>query len=111
MVRIGKAIVGAFRSEDATVHTIDIQPEEWFVGEVGNKESLESFAREVIRESGLVDYLVNNPLPIMKGINECSYEDFMYEQRVGVAAPFYQTKLLMPAFSEEAVVVNISSSG
>lgn len=34
----------------------------------------------------------------------------MYAQRVGVAAPFYLTKLLMPAFFEEAAVVNISSS-
>lgn len=107
---IGKAIVEAFRREGATVHTIDIKPGEWFVGDVGDKECLETFAREVIRKSGQVDYLVNNALPIMKGINECSYEEFMYAQRVGVAAPFYLTKLLMPVFSGEAAVVNISSS-
>lgn len=107
---IGKAIAEAFRREGATVHIIDIHPGEWFVGDVSDKECLETFAREVIRKSDHVDYLVNNALPIMKGINECSYEDFMYAQRVGVAAPFYLTKLLMPAFSEEAAVVNISSS-
>lgn len=107
---IGKAIVEAFRREGSTVHTIDIKPGEWFVGDVGDKECLETFAREVIRKSGQVDYLVNNALPIMKGINECSYEEFMYAQRVGVAAPFYLTKLLMPVFSGEAAVVNISSS-
>ena len=107
---IGKAIAEAFRRDGATVHIIDMQPGEWFVGDVGDKECLETFAREVMRESGQVDYLVNNALPIMKGINECSYEEFMYAQRVGVAAPFYLTKLLMPAFSEGAAVVNISSS-
>ena len=107
---IGKAIAEVFRRGGATVHIIDRQPGEWFVGDVGDKECLETFAREVIRKSGQVDYLVNNALPIMKGINECSYEEFMYAQRVGVAAPFYLTKLLIPAFSDGAAVVNISSS-
>ena len=46
----------------------------------------------------------------MKGITECSYEEFEYAQRVGVTAPFYLTKLFAPYFAEGASVVNISSS-
>ena len=46
----------------------------------------------------------------MKGISECSYEEFNYALRVGVTAPFYLTKLFLPHFSPDAAVVNISSS-
>ena len=46
----------------------------------------------------------------MKGINECSYEEFQYALSVGVTAPFYLTKLFAPHFAEGAAIVNISSS-
>ena len=107
---IGRAITDAFLREGAVVHIIDIQPGDWFVGDVGDKDTLEHFAEYVIRESGHVDYLINNALPLMKGINECTYEVFMQAQQVGVVAPFYLTKLFMPYFADGAVVINISSS-
>ena len=47
---------------------------------------------------------------ILKGIAECSYEEFNYALRVGVTAPFYLTKLFLPYFSPGAAIVNISSS-
>ena len=46
----------------------------------------------------------------MRGIDECSYEEFQDALAVGVTAPFYLTKLLMPYFAPGASVVNISSS-
>ena len=46
----------------------------------------------------------------MKGIDECSYEEFQYAMSVGVTAPFYLTKLFLPHFAEGAAIVNISSS-
>ncbi len=107
---IGKAIAETMRSEGIKVHIIDILPGDWFVGDVGDKETLEKFAASVISESGHVDYLVNNALPLMKGIGECTYEEFQKALAVGVTAPFYLTKLLMPYFSKEASVVNIASS-
>lgn len=61
-------------------------------------------------EHGKVDYLINNALPLMKGISECSYEEFNYALRVGVTAPFYLTKLFLPHFTPGAAIVNISSS-
>ena len=107
---IGRAIADAFIREGAKVHIIDIKPGDWFVGDVGDKETLERFAETVIAESGHVDYLVNNALPLMKGINDCSWEDFSRALAVGVTAPFYLTKLLAPYFAPGAAVINMASS-
>ena len=75
---IGKAIVEAFRAQGVVVYVIDKQPGNWFVGDVSDKSTLEEFASFVVLQSGHVDYLVNNALPIMRGIDECSYEEFQY---------------------------------
>ncbi len=107
---IGKAVADAFIREGARVYIIDIQPGDWFVGDVADPETLERFAGSVIAESGHIDYLVNNALPLMKGIHECSWEDFSRALSVGVTAPFYLTKLFDPYFARGAAVVNIASS-
>ncbi len=107
---IGKAIADLFRADGVTVHIIDIKEGDWFVGDVGDKATLEKFAQYVIEQSGHVDYLINNALPLMKGIDECSYEEFQYALSVGVTAPFYLTKLLSPYFADGAVVINLASS-
>ena len=77
---------------------------------MADKETLECFAKEVIGQFGHVDFLINNALPLMKGIDECSYEDFQYALSVGVTAPFYLSQLFMQYFAEGAAIVNISSS-
>ena len=107
---IGKAIADAFRDIGAEVHVIDIKPGDWFVGDVADKDTLDAFAKSVIEKSGHVDFLINNALPVMKGIDECSYEEFQYALSVGVTAPFYLTKLFMPYFANGACVINIASS-
>ena len=45
-----------------------------------------------------IDYLINNALPMMKGIDECSYAEFQYDLSVGVTVPFYLTKLFKDSF-------------
>ena len=90
---IGRAVADAFRREGASVFIIDKQPGEWFVGDVSDKESLERFAETVAAKCSHVDYLINNALPLMKGIDECSWDEFSYALAVGVTAPFYLTKL------------------
>ncbi|MCR5803298.1 MAG: SDR family oxidoreductase [Clostridia bacterium] len=107
---IGRAIADAMRAEGITVYIIDILEGDWFVGDVGDKQTLEKFADHVIRSSGHVDYLINNALPVMKGIDECSYEEFQRALSVGITAPFYLTKLLMPYFVKDVSVINIASS-
>ena len=107
---IGKAIADAFRAEGTRVYVIDIKQGDWFVGDVSDKETLEKFAQFVTGNEGHIDYLVNNALPVMKGIDECTYEEFEYALKVGITAPFYLTKLFMPYLSEGASIVNIASS-
>ena len=107
---IGKAAAEAFRREGAFVHIIDKKPGDWFVGDVADRETLERFARDVTDQRGKVDCLINNALPLMKGIDECTWEEFSYALAVGVTAPFYLTKLLVPYFAPGASVVNIASS-
>ena len=107
---IGKCIKEEFERAGAKVFVIDLIENGCFVGDIADKATLESFADRVIAECGRVDFLINNAAPLMRGISECSYEEFEYAQRVGVTAPFYLTKLFMPYFAEGASVVNISSS-
>ena len=107
---IGKAIAQEFRKEGAQVCIIDLLENDCFVGDLADQTVLERFAQKVIAEHGHVDYLINNALPLMKGIDECSYEEFNYALRVGVTAPFYLTKLFTPHFAPGAAIVNISSS-
>lgn len=107
---IGRCIAESFRNEGAAVCVIDKQPGDHFVGDVAQKEVLEQFVQEVIAKYGKVDYIINNALPIMKGIDECSYEEFQYALSVGVTAPFYLVKLLADHLNEGASIVNISSS-
>ena len=107
---IGRCVADEFRKRGATVCIIDKQAGDHFVGDIACRETLERFAAEVVERHGRVDYIVNNALPIMRGIDECSYEEFEYALRVGVTAPFYLVKLLMPHLAEGASIVNISSS-
>ena len=107
---IGRCIAEEFRKAGATVCVIDRQAGNHFVGDLADKNVLERFAKEVIAKHGRVDYLINNALPLMKGIAECSYEEFQYALRVGVTAPFYLAKLFVPYFAEGVSIVNISSS-
>ncbi len=107
---IGKCIREAFEAAGATVCVIDLLDNDYFVGDLADKETLERFAAKVISDYGRVDYLIHNAAPKMCGITEGSYEDFEYALKVGVTAPFYLTKLFMPYFTEGASIVNISSS-
>lgn len=107
---IGKCIAEQFRQAGATVHIIDKTPGEYFVGDIADKTVLEAFAAQVLKESGHVDILVNNALPIMCGIDKCTYEQFSYAMAVGVTAPFYLAKLFAPHFAPGGSIINISSS-
>ena len=107
---IGKSIAEMFKKQGAHVCVIDLQENDYFQGDIADQETLQTFASKVIEEYGHVDYLINNALPISKGIHECSYDEFNYALRVGVTAPFMLTKLFLDYFNENASIVNISSS-
>lgn len=107
---IGKTIAEEFRKEGAHVCVIDRLPNDYYVGDLAEQAVLEDFAHKVLAQYGHLDYLINNALPLMKGIDQCSYEEFNYALRVRVTAPFYLTKLFAPYLAPGASIVNISSS-
>lgn len=107
---IGLATAKAFEREGATALVIDRKPGVYFTGDISRKEVLEAFAKKVISEYGKIDYLINNAAPLMKGIDDCSYEEFDNALKVGVEAPFYLSKLFLPYFNANASIINISSS-
>jgi NAD(P)-dependent dehydrogenase (short-subunit alcohol dehydrogenase family) len=107
---IGRCIADEFHKQGAVVYVIDKQEGDHFVGDIARQEVLEAFAAEVLGKHARVDVIVNNALPLMRGIDECSYEEFQYALSVGVTAPFYLVKLLKDHLSEGASIINISSS-
>ena len=107
---IGKCIAEEFRKEGAAVCVIDCAEGDHYVGDIGDKATLEAFADQVIKTYGRVDVLVNNAPPAFKGIDTCSYEEFQQALAVGVTAPFYLSKLFAPYFTDGASIINISSS-
>lgn len=107
---IGRCIADEFRRKGASVEVIDIIEGEHFVGDISRREVLEAFVGEVVGRHGKVDFIVNNALPLMKGLDDCSWEEFQYALTVGVTAPFYLVKLLVPNLADGASIVNVSSS-
>jgi NAD(P)-dependent dehydrogenase (short-subunit alcohol dehydrogenase family) len=83
----------------------------FFCGDISEEQVLQDFAQKVVGRYQKVDYLIHNACLSKKGILEpCSYTDFNYVLRTGVAAPYFLTQLFLPYFNQGAAVVNISST-
>ena len=113
---IGRCIAEMFHAEGAKVCIIDLLPNQhtsydlYYQGDIADETILTAFASQVVFEYGHIDYLINNALPLFKGIDECTYDEFNYALRVGVSAPFMLTKLFKDHFAQGGAIVNISSS-
>ena len=107
---IGKCIAEEFQKAGANVCIIDLADNDYFVGDIGEENTLHRFAEKVIAQYGRVDYLINNAPPLFKGIDQCTYDEFNYALRVGVSSAFFLTKLFLPYFAPGASIINISSS-
>lgn len=107
---IGRCIAEEFAAQGANVEVIDKVPGDHYVGDISDKSVLEDFANRVIERYGRIDVLINNALPVMRGIDACSYEEFSYALAVGVTAPFYLSKLFAKHFTPGGSIINISSS-
>ena len=107
---IGRCIASEFEKQGATVCIIDRQPNAGYVGDISSEQVLRDFSEKVISRYGRVDCLINNAIPLSKGLDSCTYDEFNYALRVGITAPFFLTQLFMPYFAEGASIVNISSS-
>ncbi len=107
---IGRAIAEAFRRKGLQVCIFDLKDNDYFTGDLAKEEDLRSFSDKVIKDYGSVDYVVHNACLTRGGLRDCTYDDFNYVLKVGISAPFFLTKLLMPHLNNGASIVNISST-
>jgi NAD(P)-dependent dehydrogenase (short-subunit alcohol dehydrogenase family) len=113
---IGRCIVEMFTKAGAKTAVIDIDEKRipcdfYFQGDIAEEATLSRFVNDVCDRFQTVDYLINNACVGKGGIlSGCSFEDFLYIQKIGVAAPYLLTKLFLSHFSEKAAIVNISST-
>ena len=113
---IGRCIVEAFVKEGARTAVIDLAPpvvecDLYYQGDIAYEITLKEFSKNVIEAFGNIDYLINNACIGKKGIlSGCSFDDFVYVQKVGVVAPYMLSMLFMDNFGEEASIVNIAST-
>lgn len=112
---IGLQVARSFKAAGALVAGMDVSPppkafDLFYQGDVGKEAALEAFASKLQGQFAQVDVLVNNAMKTEGGLIDCSYEAFVRALQVGVAAPFYLTKLLMPLLSPGASIINLSST-
>jgi len=121
--RIGRACADWFLREGAYVAVNDINEEAGHAfadlcpdrvlfapGDVGDRAVLDRLADETLARWGGVDFLINNAGIGHFGIlSDCTYDDFLYIQRVCSAAPFYLALRFRDFFRPDAAIVNISS--
>ena len=107
---IGKSLSRSFAEKGDHVCIFDKEPNDYFIGDLAKQKDIDAFVHKVINDYGKVDVLINNAAPLMKGLEECSYEQFNQALLVGVTAPFYLTKSFLPYFTEKAVIINLSST-
>ena len=107
---IGRCIAEQFSAAGAHVCLFDLQENPYFTGDLAEDADLQAFCTKVLQEHGHADFLINNAAPLFKGLPDCSWEEFNYALKVGVAAPYRLTQLFMEHFAPGAAIVNISSS-
>jgi len=121
---IGRRITERLIDEGDFVAVVDVDlnagelmakkyPSESFMfyhGDITEPEVIEQFTGELLKHHPAVDIIVNNACISKGGLNSCSYEDFNYVLRLGISAPFYLVKLLMPYLNRNASIVNIAST-
>ncbi|MBD3948256.1 SDR family oxidoreductase [Tuanshanicoccus lijuaniae] len=107
---IGRQTAKQFKAAGAHVCIFDKLENDYFVGDLANREDIERFVSKVVEEFGCIDYIIHNALPLTVGLNNGSYDEFMHALQVGVAAPYYLTQQFVPYFNDGAAIVNVSSS-
>lgn len=125
---IGRCLVEYFTAKGHTIYFIDKDPEPTeelikrmhrinqqvtgYVGDIAEKETLEKFVQKILIEHPEgIHCLINNACLMHGGIlKDCSYDDFLYVQRIGVAAPYMLALLFKEHFCGLGSIVNISST-
>mgnify|MGYP000136453646 FL=1 len=93
---IGRCLAESFSAEGARVYVIDKEQVtikndliHFFQGDIAEQTVIDTFIDWILAHEQQIDILINNAC-LMKGgiLSGCTYDDFLYVQRVGVAAPF-----------------------
>ena len=114
---IGRCLAESFSAEGARVYVIDKEQVtikndliHFFQGDIAEQTVIDTFIDWILAHEQQIDILINNAC-LMKGgiLSGCTYDDFLYVQRVGVAAPFWLTSRLKPHFASGASIVNLSA--
>ena len=107
---IGKRIKERFEEQKAHVYVIDIKDGNHFVGDISKKEDIDAFVKYILTKEDHIDYIINNAPPIFRGIDNCSYEEFVTSLNIGVTAAFYLTKSLKDYLTDGSSIINITST-
>lgn len=112
---IGKCIAEQFYKQKAKVVIIDknncyTKCEFFYNGDITKKTVIVDFIKQVIKRYKKVDFVINNAGLSKGGLLSCSYENFLYVQKLSLAAPFMIVKQLINNLNKNAVIINISSS-
>ena len=112
---IGKSIAEQFYKQKAKIIIIDkndcnTKCDFFYKGDITNKKVIVDFIKQVIKRYKKVDFIINNAGLSKGGLLSCSYENFLYVQKLSLAAPFMIVKQLINNLNKDAVITNISSS-
>lgn len=121
---IGRCIVERFAASYARIAFVDVDGEAgrrlagllgpnvfFFEGDISQEQTQKDFAAFVLDSFGVVHFLINNACVSRKGIlSGCGYGDFSHVLQLGLVAPYMLASLFMPAFGEQAAIVNIAST-
>jgi len=122
---IGRCIVENFLAIGASVAFIDLDQERaqqivshyspdkilFVAGDLTVEKVMLNFVEQIKQKFGKVDFLINNACLSKKGIlSDCSYDDFNYTLKIGVSVPYMLSKLLLPIFTDNGTIINISST-
>ncbi len=113
---IGQCIVREFKKAGAKVAVIDktqaaSEADFFYCGDIAEENILRDFTDQAKSRFGQIDFLINNACLSRGGIfSDCGFEDFLYVQKVGVAAPYFLAKLFLPNFAPGGAIVNICST-
>ena len=80
--------------------------------DVGSRESVEGFAKDVVAEYGAVHLLINNAgVTLIERVEKIEYHDFEWIMQINFWGVVYGTKAFLPVMGEqsEAHIVNVSS--
>jgi NAD(P)-dependent dehydrogenase (short-subunit alcohol dehydrogenase family) len=112
---IGKCIAEDFIKLNSKVIVIDkitsdVPCHLFYEGDLADVSVIEAFVKVVLEKFGSIDYLINNACVGNGGIFNSDYDDFIYTQKLCVAAPFMLAKLFSSHFSANGSIVNIAST-